>query len=1266
MRNFFTEGDVPDQWQAGDNLLDLYQVKEVIDKGGMGIIYVVRYRSWNADLAVKSPRQEYFRSEEDRVRFVGEAETWINLGLHPNIVSSYYVRVFAGVPRIFAEYVSGGSLADWTECKKLYADGPESALQRILDIGIQTAWGLAHAHENQVPHHDMKPSNVMMTDVGIPKVTDFGLSRAITSLERASGVSDPDRTQGHSLFTPAYCSPEQAASAQLPRTRAPALVSDDFSYKTDIWSWGLTLLSMFKGGTTWQEGQRAPLILADYMSSATPSAEIPVMPEALAELLRQCFETNAEDRPTMVQIAQCMVEIYGEAMCRTYPRRQPKAPDWRASNLNNRALSFYALGKKGDAIEEWEHALKIDAAHPEVNYNLGLAQWRDGRIIDLGLIDTCREVVKSHKGDWLPVWLLSQVHLERGDCQGAVEVLDTLGGTSDDNPDVVDTYKRAKDSLIAAPRCLRTLAKLDNEKIMEVLPAIFPTILSRPEMSAMLAEIQQAQESGKDITSLARSFLKQLAPYVPFHAGAIWTVDVNRDWTHALSGSDDKTMKLWDINTGECVRTFTGHSNTVRCVRFGHDESYVVSGSWDNTIRVWRTSSGECLQTLEGHTDAVNALDVSADGEYILSGSNDRTLKLWERVRGSCARVFRGHTSRVTAACLTPDNRYVVSGSDDKTVRVWDRETGTCVGIPATHEGSINSICLDPRLRALSASTDRTLKMWNIPTSPSSSQSAESPKTLVGDRNAVTAVAMTKDGRFAVAGSWDKTVKLWSLLGDRGRCLRSFEGHEAGVTSVQVSPGGDYAISGGSDASLRLWSLAPKYRYEAPFAVARPPSSETAMTTDEAYHLALAKARQAFDEDAPSTAMNQLREARREPGYERDPEALLLWQGLYLRLRPTRLRDAWHAAVINEKPVESMSISLSAQAQRVLSGNIDNTACLWDIEKGKLVHVLTGHGDPVTSVCLSTNGHYALTGSWDRTVRLWDARTAKCLRVFSGHRKPVMSVCLSSDGRFALSGSWDNTVRLWDTASGRSLGTLTGHERQVNAVCLDGRNLYALSGGIEGDIRLWSLEDGSCIRTLQQGEMVHAVEFSQIGFRAFSADAGNCVIEWDLILGNRRRTFEGHGNRVFSLSLGLGDRFLLTGSRDKTLKMWDTATGECLRTFGGHESEVSSARLSSDGRCAVSTGSDHMIRVWDLDWELEYRAPTDWDDGALPYVQSFLDSRARRGLFRRWRRPRWSDKDWEDLLYTLRCAGYGSLRPDGVRRQLRDMARTWKGPTVGL
>ena len=172
------EAAVAVEWKAGDVILDTYEVKQVHEGGGMGLVYRVHHKGWNLDLAVKSPRAEYFQSETQKENFIRECETWINLGLHPHIVSCHYVRTLGGVPRVFAEYVVGGSLKDWIDSRKLYEDGPQEALKRVLDISIQFAWGLQYAHEKGLIHQDVKPANVLMTPDGTAKVTDFGLAKA--------------------------------------------------------------------------------------------------------------------------------------------------------------------------------------------------------------------------------------------------------------------------------------------------------------------------------------------------------------------------------------------------------------------------------------------------------------------------------------------------------------------------------------------------------------------------------------------------------------------------------------------------------------------------------------------------------------------------------------------------------------------------------------------------------------------------------------------------------------------------------------------------------------------------------------------------------------------------------------------------------------------------------------------------------------------------------------------------------------------------------
>src|SRR5206468_3896772 len=136
-------------------------------------------------------------------------ETWVGLGLHPHVVDCYYVRRIEGAPRLFVEYVDGGSLHDWIRQKRL------RTLDRVLDVAIQFAWGLHYAHEQGLVHLDVKPANVMITSDGLAKVTDFGLARARLHPLVGAGSLGPARggetltVDGAGGVTPAYMSPEQ-------------------------------------------------------------------------------------------------------------------------------------------------------------------------------------------------------------------------------------------------------------------------------------------------------------------------------------------------------------------------------------------------------------------------------------------------------------------------------------------------------------------------------------------------------------------------------------------------------------------------------------------------------------------------------------------------------------------------------------------------------------------------------------------------------------------------------------------------------------------------------------------------------------------------------------------------------------------------------------------------------------------------------------------------------------------------------------------------
>jgi WD40 repeat protein len=159
-----------------------------------------------------------------------------------------------------------------------------------------------------------------------------------------------------------------------------------------------------------------------------------------------------------------------------------------------------------------------------------------------------------------------------------------------------------------------------------------------------------------------------------------------------------------DLESKRCLRVFKGHSSAVTGVAFCPDGRHAISGSWDRTVRLWDGETGSCLAILKGHSDEVLSVASGADGHRALSGSRDNTVRLWDLETGHCLYVFEGHTSFVSSLAWSADQRLALSGAGDETVRLWDVERGRCLRALEGHATNVPGVAWggDQR-RALSA-----------------------------------------------------------------------------------------------------------------------------------------------------------------------------------------------------------------------------------------------------------------------------------------------------------------------------------------------------------------------------------------------------------------------------------------------------------------------------------------------------------------------------------------------------------------------------------
>ncbi|KAI8640750.1 WD40-repeat-containing domain protein [Parasitella parasitica] len=252
-----------------------------------------------------------------------------------------------------------------------------------------------------------------------------------------------------------------------------------------------------------------------------------------------------------------------------------------------------------------------------------------------------------------------------------------------------------------------------------------------------------------------RMFPPVNCPVADLHTEGVYCIQFDKE--KMVTGSRDRTIKVWDIQTGRCKMTLRGHTGSVLCLQY--DAQYVFSGSSDTNLIVTDMETGEVKRTLTGHRDSVLSLRLVKTNQ-VISCSKDRTLRLWDRNTGELIRLFSGHRAAVNA--VQWNNNRIVSASGDRTIKIWDLENGACLKTLESHTRGVACVEFDGSF-IVSGSSDQTIKVWDA-------VSGECVYTLVGHTELVRTIQLDPIAKRIISGCYNGHLKIWSL--DEGRALR--------------------------------------------------------------------------------------------------------------------------------------------------------------------------------------------------------------------------------------------------------------------------------------------------------------------------------------------------------------------------------------------------------------------------------------------------------------------------------------------------------------
>ena len=1002
-----------------------YQILEQLGKGGMGIVYKGKQLKANRLVAIKMVLADSLADEKARLRFSIEAEAVAKLH-HPNIVQVYEVGEWDNKPFFSLEFLEGGDLND-----KLGKQLPKP--REAAELVETLARAIYHAHSRGIIHRDLKPQNVLLSEEGVPKISDFGLAK--TAEEDQSHLTKT----GQVLGTPNYMAPEQARGDN-------ELVGPP----ADVWALGGILYKCLTGKPPFQ-GKHLNDTLRKVIEAEpiAPRKHNPNVPKDLETICLKCLEKDPHKRYATAEDLADDLQAWRENKPITarpvrpmerivkFVRRQPATSGLLLASL------IAALALVGAAVglvynnQLQDSNAKLEKAKEQAQTYLYLNRigrieqdWWNGNLNRARTL--LKECDKERRGwEW---YYLDRI------CHSEVNVIPS-------DKDIIQSLAISPNDQLYATGGFGDIKIWDgkNGKLLQTLPVSdLPCwgLAISPNGNYMATAQGGGGTPGKvNVWEVDYAAIKQGKPpvrkyrelkekvgdgaYVAFHPdstflavacgefigqqhGQVHLYDLSSENVRTTSlntggsgcfavafspngkelaaangfnpegsASSQLGVQIWDYAQGKKLRHLQEYQSSAKVIRYSADGTYLAVAGDDQAVHVWTTADWN-HRTLNDFTrnDTVAQLAFHPDNKKLATACVDGRLRVWDVSTGNVKQVFRGHTGEIMGVRWQHGGKQLVSAGYDKSIRIWDAEQEQHSKVIGSHDAGIASISYDPKGRWIAtASFNGEVKLWD-------SQGKKEPRMMAMYKDPAWCVEFSHDGKWLAAGTGDwKRVKDKGIINlyevSSGKLVRRMLAHAGLVWSIVFSPDGQMLASGGgehnSPGDVKVWDL------------------QTGKCL-QSYDLPLGVSKLSFNP-----------------------------KGRYLA---AALRNAGSFRII-------------------------------DLEKKKVIHKANPHLVRLEYLCFSPDGKKLATSGADSLIKIWNVADMTLEQSLRGHRNDIIGMMFSPDQSRLASCSYDQTVKLWDMSTGQELLTLKGHRGAVSEVAFSPNGLLIASVGLDGDLRIW-------------------------------------------------------------------------------------------------------------------------------------------------------------------------------------------------------------------